>query len=100
MRIVITGGGTGGHLFPALAVHEALLARQPGAEALFVGSASGVEATVLPRRGYAFHGLAASKVKGAGLAGRGRAALGLPGTVRQAVRILREFQPAVVQSGY
>ena len=96
MRIVITGGGTGGHLFPALAVHEALMARCPGAAALFVGAATGVEATILPRRGYAFRGLAASQVSGAGLAGRGRAALRLPGTVLQAARLLREFRPQAV----
>ncbi len=96
MRVVITGGGTGGHLFPALAVREALLARVPGAEALFVGSESGVEAMLLPRRGIAFRGLAASQVKGTSLVGRLRAALMLPATVRQASRILREFRPAVV----
>lgn len=94
--MVITGGGTGGHLFPALAVREALLGRVPGAEALFVGSATGVEATLLPRRGYAFRGLPAAKVKGATLVGRVRAVLSLPGTVRQAGRILREFRPVVV----
>ncbi len=96
MRLVITGGGTGGHLFPALAVHEALMARRPEAAALFVGAATGVEATILPRRGYAFRGLAASQVSGAGLAGRARAALRLPGTVLQAARLLREFRPQAV----
>jgi UDP-N-acetylglucosamine--N-acetylmuramyl-(pentapeptide) pyrophosphoryl-undecaprenol N-acetylglucosamine transferase len=96
VRVVITGGGTGGHLFPALAVREALVARLPDAETLFVGSASGVEAAILPRRGYAFRGLAAAKVKGAGAAGRLRAALGLPRTVHQAGRILKEFRPDVV----
>src|SRR5512136_2861032 len=96
VRVVITGGGTGGHLFPALAVHEALRARRPEAAALFVGAAAGVEATILPRRGYAFRGLADSKVSGAGLRGRAQAALGLPGTVLQAARLLREFRPHVV----
>lgn len=96
MRIMITGGGTGGHLFPALAVHDALLARRPDTAALFVGAATGVEATILPRRGHAFRGLTASQVSGKGLRRRVAALAGLPGTVYQALRFLREFRPQVV----
>jgi len=96
VRIVITGGGTGGHLFPALAVHDALRARRPEANALFVGVAGGVEATILSRRGHAFRGLTVAQVRGKGLRGRLLAARRLPGTVRQASRILREFRPQVV----
>jgi UDP-N-acetylglucosamine--N-acetylmuramyl-(pentapeptide) pyrophosphoryl-undecaprenol N-acetylglucosamine transferase len=95
VRIVISGGGTGGHLFPALAVHDALRARRPEAAALFVGAASGVEATILPRRGHAFRGLTASQVSGKGFRGRLSALMALPGTVRQAMRFLREFRPQV-----
>jgi len=96
VRIVITGGGTGGHLFPALAVHDALRARRPEASALFVGVAGGVEATILSKRGHAFRGLTVAPVSGKGLRGRLLAALWLPGTVRQAMRILREWRPQVV----
>ena len=96
MRIVITGGGTGGHLFPALAVHDALRARRPETNALFVGAAAGVEATILPRRGHAFRGLQAPQVSGTGLRRRCAAALTLPGTIRQAMKFLREFRPQVV----
>jgi UDP-N-acetylglucosamine--N-acetylmuramyl-(pentapeptide) pyrophosphoryl-undecaprenol N-acetylglucosamine transferase len=95
VRIVITGGGTGGHLFPALAVHHALRARRPHMSALFVGVASGVEATILPQRGHAFRGLRVSPVSGKGLRARASALLGLPGTVLQAVGFLREFRPQV-----
>jgi len=96
VRIVITGGGTGGHLFPALAVHDALRARRPEASALFVGVAGGVEATILSKRGHAFRGLTVAQVSGKGLRGRLLAAWWLPGTIRQAMRILREFRPQVV----
>lgn len=96
MRVVITGGGTGGHLFPALAVHGALLRRYPESEALFVGASRGVEATVLPGLGHAFRGLRVSQVKGRGWPGQLGALLGLPAVVGQASSLLREFGAQVV----
>ncbi len=96
MRVVITGGGTGGHLFPALAVCECLQARRPEAPVLFVGAVGGVEAGILPRLGHAFRGLAVSQVKGKGCGRQIRALLGLPKTVREAWGVLREFRPDVV----
>lgn len=52
MRLVVAGGGTGGHLFPGIAVAEEFLSRDPGNEVLFIGTANGIEARVLPRLGY------------------------------------------------
>ena len=52
MRVVIAGGGTGGHLFPGIAVARELLARRPGTEVSFAGTARGIEARVLPREGF------------------------------------------------
>ncbi len=49
MRVVFTGGGTGGHLYPALAIARALCAARPGLEAFFVGAARGIERHVLPQ---------------------------------------------------
>src|SRR5690606_23514584 len=49
-RILFAGGGTGGHLYPALALAEAVQALQPGVEVHFVGARRGVEARVLPQR--------------------------------------------------
>jgi UDP-N-acetylglucosamine--N-acetylmuramyl-(pentapeptide) pyrophosphoryl-undecaprenol N-acetylglucosamine transferase len=96
VRIVITGGGTGGHLFPALAVHEALERCRPGTRTLFVGAASGFEAAILPRLGQAFRGLKVRQVKGTTWGGKGRVLLGLPSVVREADRLLREFQAEAV----
>ena len=50
-RVIVAGGGTGGHLFPGIAVVEELRRRQPDAEVTFVGTAKGIEARVLPERG-------------------------------------------------
>ncbi len=57
MRVLVTGGGTGGHLFPALAVADTLRRLQSPPEILFVGSSGGPEATMVPADGYAFQGL-------------------------------------------
>jgi UDP-N-acetylglucosamine--N-acetylmuramyl-(pentapeptide) pyrophosphoryl-undecaprenol N-acetylglucosamine transferase len=57
LRVVFAGGGTGGHVFPALAIADALRTRAPHAEYLFVGTATGVEARVIPAAGYRFETL-------------------------------------------
>lgn len=96
MRVVITGGGTGGHLFPALAVQAALTRRRPETVVLFIGALEGLEATILPRLGLTFRGLQVRQVKGRGWRGQATALLGLPWVVRQAMRLLREFGAQVV----
>jgi len=54
-RVLIAGGGTGGHLMPALAIAEALRERAPDVEPVLVGAARGVEARILPSRDFRFH---------------------------------------------
>lgn len=49
MKVIIAGGGTGGHLFPAVAVGEAMMRERPGTEVLFVGTTAGLEARWMPR---------------------------------------------------
>jgi len=51
--VVVSGGGTGGHLYPALAIADALRDRRPDVRVIFVGARKGIEATVLPQRGEA-----------------------------------------------
>ena len=54
-RIVLAGGGTGGHLMPALSLAAALQQLRPDVEPVLVGAARGVEAKILPQRGYRYH---------------------------------------------
>ena len=61
-RILIAGGGTGGHLMPALAVADAIAQREPDWQVVLVGAARGVEATLLPHRPYRFHLLPAEPI--------------------------------------
>ncbi|HZO91050.1 MAG TPA: undecaprenyldiphospho-muramoylpentapeptide beta-N-acetylglucosaminyltransferase [Chthonomonadaceae bacterium] len=63
MRVVVSGGGTGGHIFPALAVAEALRRRQPDVERLYIGAASGMEAEIVPQHGLPFQGVTAKKLR-------------------------------------
>ena len=96
MRIVITGGGTGGHVFPGIAVAEALVRHAPDTEILFVGGGKGIEATVVPREGFPFVPIPAR-----GLLGKRLLAIPAVGwtTIRGVTassRILSEFRPDVV----
>ena len=55
MKFVMTGGGTGGHLYPAIAIAEQIKKVQPDSEIIFLGSKDSIEAELVPKRGYEFH---------------------------------------------
>ncbi|TPV93269.1 MAG: undecaprenyldiphospho-muramoylpentapeptide beta-N-acetylglucosaminyltransferase [Myxococcales bacterium FL481] len=93
-RLLIAGGGTGGHLFPGIAVAERV--RADGGQVHFVGTARGVESRLLPELGWPL-----SRIKVAGLKGRGLSAkLGvvarLPAAYFACRRLVREFRPTAV----
>lgn len=94
-NIILTTGGTGGHIFPALAVAEELRRRNPNANLLFVGSLYGPEERLMRQAGIPFEGLPVR-----GLLGRGFKAVGAGAqmalAVGKAVGILRRFKPNVV----
>ncbi|MBI3754546.1 MAG: undecaprenyldiphospho-muramoylpentapeptide beta-N-acetylglucosaminyltransferase, partial [Deltaproteobacteria bacterium] len=94
MRIVLTGGGTGGHLFPAIALAEEFKARK-GCEILFIGSAAGIEKGIVPKHGYALELLDIQGLKGKGL-NKISAALKAAKAVFAAKKILKSFRPDVV----
>ena len=52
MKVIMTGGGTGGHIYPALAIAEEIKRRDPQAEIIFVGTKHGMEKDIVPRYGY------------------------------------------------
>jgi UDP-N-acetylglucosamine--N-acetylmuramyl-(pentapeptide) pyrophosphoryl-undecaprenol N-acetylglucosamine transferase len=89
-RIVFAGGGTGGHLFPALAVADAIRRRRSQARIEFVGARRGLEARLVPKAGYALHTLPLSGLKGASASARMVAAAGAAlGVVRCAAAFSR-----------
>jgi UDP-N-acetylglucosamine--N-acetylmuramyl-(pentapeptide) pyrophosphoryl-undecaprenol N-acetylglucosamine transferase len=93
--MIVAGGGTGGHLFPGLAVAEAVAA-QGDANILFVGSAYGLEATAVPRAGFPFRALVLRGVRGRGLRGGLAFVWHFPITLLQSWRIVGAFRPALV----
>lgn len=95
MRIVIAGGGTGGHVYPGIAIAREFL-RESGNEVLFIGTEQGIEATVLPQEGLPVSFITVGKLKGMKLASILRTVILLPRSVFQSFRALRKFRPAAV----
>jgi UDP-N-acetylglucosamine--N-acetylmuramyl-(pentapeptide) pyrophosphoryl-undecaprenol N-acetylglucosamine transferase len=96
MRLVIAGGGTGGHLFPGVALAEELRARLPEAEITFVGTRRGIEARVLPELGWPLELIEVSGLKTVGVRGAIRGMFRLPRALWQARRLLKRLAPDAV----
>ena len=96
MRLLIAGGGTGGHLFPGVALAEELRAREPGAAIRFVGTKRGIEARVLPDLGWELSTIEVSGLKTVGVLGALRGLFRLPRALWQARKVLKEWRPDAV----
>ncbi len=95
VRIIIAGGGTGGHLFPAVAIAEEFLERSQMSDVLFIGTERGLEARLLPGLGFALRTITVEGMKGRGIAGMIGGLLKIPRGITQSVSILREFRPDI-----
>lgn len=96
MRVLIAGGGTGGHLYPGIALARELTRRDPAAEVSFVGTARGIEARVVPREGFALDLIHVAGLKGTAWRERLRGLLLLPVAAVDAWRVLSRRSPDVV----
>jgi len=96
VRVLIAGGGTGGHVFPGVALAEEVVGRHPGNDAVFVGTARGLEATVVPAAGYPIELIQVKGIKGKGLASALGNLLLVPGALLRSIAILRKWRPDVV----
>jgi len=96
MRVIMTGGGTGGHIYPAVAIADELKKRDPGAKILFVGAERGLEKTLVPKRGYDIRLITVEGFDRKNLARNVNVVRKLMKGNRQARKIIRDFRPDVV----
>lgn len=96
MRLVIAGGGTGGHVYPGIAVAEEIKKRDASTEILFVGTTHGIEATLIPREGYTIRFLRAEGVVGKSLflklSGGAKTII----SIYESYKLLRDFRPQAI----
>lgn len=96
MKVLIAGGGTGGHLFPGIAVAEEVLTRHPKNDVVFVGTERGLEAKVVPKAGFKLETIRVRGLKGVGLFRFLLGLVTLPWALVQSWTILRRHLPDVV----
>jgi len=96
MRVVIAGGGTGGHVFPGMAVAEVLRTSDPSAEVVFIGTERGIESRVLPKAGYQIRFIQAEGFIGKSLLKRASALVKLFLSLFASRRILKALCPDIV----
>jgi UDP-N-acetylglucosamine--N-acetylmuramyl-(pentapeptide) pyrophosphoryl-undecaprenol N-acetylglucosamine transferase len=94
--ILIAAGGTGGHLFPGIAVADELKARDPETRVVFVGTPRGLEGRLVPQAGYELEMLPILPLNGVGLVRMLRGVAALPVAMLKAVQLVRRHQPAAV----
>ena len=95
-RVVVAGGGTGGHLYPGIAVARELQAQQPGTTVSFAGTARGIESRVVPREGFELDVIRSAGLKGKSLGTRLRGAALLPLSALDAWRLVSRRKPDLV----
>jgi len=96
MRIVVTGGGTGGHLFPGIALATGLQRRIPGCRVMFIGTRRLLDQQALAGYDFELASIKCMGLKGMGLGNRLRSVLQLPAAVIEARRIIKRFKPDLV----
>ncbi len=96
MKVLIAAGGTGGHIYPGIAVANEIMRRDATNEVLFVGTARGLEKRIVPENGFQLSLINSAGLKNVGLIGKVKGLAVLPRSFLEARRIIRQFRPHVV----
>ncbi len=96
MRIIIAGGGTGGHIFPGIAVAQELKRTYENVNVVFVGTAQGIESRVVPKEGFDIRLINVEGIVGKGLLRRFRSALKVPASLHSSRSIIKSIKPDLV----
>ena len=96
MRVVIAGGGTGGHLFPGIAITEEFIRRDKQTEIFFIGTQKGIESKLLGHVGYELRTIDVEGIKGRGGKALVKGFYQIPQSILQSRRILKQFRPQIV----
>ncbi|MET0754096.1 MAG: undecaprenyldiphospho-muramoylpentapeptide beta-N-acetylglucosaminyltransferase [Pyrinomonadaceae bacterium] len=100
MKVLIAAGGTGGHIYPGIAVAKEIVRRDAGAEVLFVGTARGLETKIVPDNGFQLSLINSAGLKNVGFVGKLKGLFILPKSFLEARSLIKSFKPeAVVGAG-
>ncbi len=96
IRLIVTGGGTGGHLFPGISLAQAMMLADPGCEVLFIGTERKIDKTALSNLGFATRSIKSQGIKGKSFFAVLKALLQQPLALWEAAGIIRKFKPDLV----
>lgn len=96
MRVLIAAGGTGGHIYPGIAVAQEIMRRDSDAMVRFIGTARGLETKLVPQAGFELSLIDSAGLKNVSLVARLRGLAVLPKSFLAAAKVIREFKPDVV----
>ena len=93
--LMIAGGGTGGHIYPAIAIAQEWMARDAKRRVVFVGTERGLEKTIVPKAGFPLEFISVGGLKGKGLGDTIKGLFRLPAGFAQAFKLVGRHQPTV-----
>jgi UDP-N-acetylglucosamine--N-acetylmuramyl-(pentapeptide) pyrophosphoryl-undecaprenol N-acetylglucosamine transferase len=96
MKIILSGGGTGGHIYPALAIAGELKERLPGVQLLYVGTPAGMESRIVPEAGLAYASLDVSGIDRTSMLKASKSIVKFPNSFFQARSINKDFAPDII----